>query len=421
MFKTIHQMRDTYGAAQNGSALILALLVLLVMSIVVMGMAADTDMDLKISHNLQLKNEAFNNAETGLALATEMLRESTVVNHINENNDESINLLSIKDHKIILSRPLIDFYELDGNITISRKGTNKKIASVYTVSHDYGNGRRWFELYSIGTKESSSAKMKATISEDISFNHENFARLSPLTLFNENPSLMLKGSIFVSGKNHPVPSSFDCTGAGCSPDSPYSNGDKLPLYSYHNIEEQDIVQQGNAEIEDFVYEDMKQGDSEDESSEAISDEKWNKIVNSLVGMSSTHYLHDDNMPDSLGTRDTPGITVIEGEHNLNALNGAGILILKDGARITGNFHFEGLVISIIDSEEDGQLLSGGNNTIYGSMLVLGGEADIEIEGEDDSVDYAGTPGVLHSEEGLNSAFAAHAKEASLHRLSWSSL
>ncbi|EFI36225.1 General secretion pathway protein K [Desulfonatronospira thiodismutans ASO3-1] len=76
MFTNIYQMEGSFGNAQKGSALIMALLILLVMSIVVMGMATDSDLDLKISRNLQLKNEAFNNAETGIALATEALRHT---------------------------------------------------------------------------------------------------------------------------------------------------------------------------------------------------------------------------------------------------------------------------------------------------------------------------------------------------------
>ena len=399
---------------ENGSALIMALLVLLVMSIVVVGMATDSDLDLKISRNLQLKEQAFNNAETGIALATEVIRESVVMNHINEEDHNNINSLSLEDHEITLSLDLIEFYEMDGYITVSCSDTDKKIASVYTISNEYGNGRRWFELYSIGKKELSSIKIKTIVSEDVSINPEHLIPVSPLSLFNENPKLTLKGSSFVSGKNHPVPSSFECTGAGCSPDIPYSDGDKPPLYSHHDIKEEDIVQQGNAEIEDFDYDDMDVGSSE------IDDKRWSSIVEDLVNMSSIYYGQDDS-PDFLGKRDSPEITVIEGKHNLNALNGAGILVLKDGARITGNFHFEGLVITIIDSEEDSQLFSGGNNTIYGSMLVLGGEANIEIEGEDGSVDFAGTPSVLHSEEGLNSALSAHAKESPLHKISWTSL
>lgn len=61
-------------ASEQGGALIMAMLVLMVMSIVIMGMATDADLDLKISRNLKLKNQAFNNAETGIALCTEALR-----------------------------------------------------------------------------------------------------------------------------------------------------------------------------------------------------------------------------------------------------------------------------------------------------------------------------------------------------------
>lgn len=76
-------------ASEQGVALIMAMLVLTVMSIVIMGMATDADLDLKISRNLKLKNQAFNNAETGIALAAEVVRQSAMLNWVAEDSDAS--------------------------------------------------------------------------------------------------------------------------------------------------------------------------------------------------------------------------------------------------------------------------------------------------------------------------------------------
>lgn len=61
---------------QQGAALVMALLSMLVVSIIVIGYSTDVDMDIMISRNLQLKNQAFNWAETGTDIAQELVAYS---------------------------------------------------------------------------------------------------------------------------------------------------------------------------------------------------------------------------------------------------------------------------------------------------------------------------------------------------------
>ena len=58
---------------QKGAALVMALVMALVLSVVAIGISTDSDLDIRISHNLQLKNRAFNWAETGVDLAEELV------------------------------------------------------------------------------------------------------------------------------------------------------------------------------------------------------------------------------------------------------------------------------------------------------------------------------------------------------------
>lgn len=58
---------------EQGMALVMALLILLVMSILIMGYSSDVETDIYISRNLQLKHQAFNWAETGLDVAQEIV------------------------------------------------------------------------------------------------------------------------------------------------------------------------------------------------------------------------------------------------------------------------------------------------------------------------------------------------------------
>lgn len=61
---------------QHGSVLVMSLIIMMVLSIVIIGFATDVDLDIKISRNLQLKNQAFNWAETGIDLTEELVAYS---------------------------------------------------------------------------------------------------------------------------------------------------------------------------------------------------------------------------------------------------------------------------------------------------------------------------------------------------------
>mgnify|MGYP006292894067 CR=1 FL=1 len=58
---------------QSGSALILVLLVLIVLSLLITTLSHDVGLDLAVSRNLRLKNDALNWAEGGLDAAHEMI------------------------------------------------------------------------------------------------------------------------------------------------------------------------------------------------------------------------------------------------------------------------------------------------------------------------------------------------------------
>ena len=107
---------------------------------------------------------------------------------------------------------------------------------------------------------------------------------------------------------------------------------------------------------------------------------WLELAN---GIMPSHVYVDG---DSLGTRASPVVTLLPS--NATTFNGtragAGILIVPGDAtlKINGTFDFEGLIIMLGDGQIDvGEELSAtGTAKIFGAIVCVGGELDINIQG-----------------------------------------
>lgn len=402
---------------QQGSVLVMALIVLAALSIMIISFSTDVDLDLQISRNLQLQNQAFNNAETGLALSLEALRHSMVCSYLDGAAQAAASQLKLEpDYELQINPDLGSLYEQGGSIQVLQQGSLAARVDIQPRNHAQAD-RKWFTLSAIGKQQGSESVINLQVEqEDTTLNLQ-----SPLSLFHQDPELVLKGNSFVSGKNHQVPDDFSqSTGFEANFAQGQEKGEKLPLYAEEHMEEQDIDTRGAPEkLEDFDYQSLL----DSIGSSAMDNQDWLKqaqyfesIANELLQGPEGEMVQDASQElDNLGTRKSPEITVVQ-DLDLSSVNGAGILILKDGARITGNVHYEGLVISSIESQEF-ELFSGGTNTIFGGLVVLQTDPDLEF---DQPVELAGTPSILYSQQGLRSAMAAYAKNAPLERISWRS-
>ncbi len=396
--------RTFHSRNQQGSALVLALLVMLVMSIVIMGMATDSDLDLKISRNLELKNQAFNNAETGVHITSGVLRHVIVNRYWEEEN--STGNITIGDYELKIQDgggDIENIYEQDETLELEHDG--KKIAEIKVNSRAYSNeDRRWFSLVSKGFNVDNAESQISVVMEelDVSMNLN-----SPLSLLNPDPKLTLKGNSYISNKNHNVPDDFYCNGADCTDVSDSVEGEsEFAVSSNQEITLEEIGQDDNGIDGDIGH-----------SSIEIEDDYWSDQVDHYESIAEANDRVYEEEPDSLGTREEPMVTVLEGV-DISSSNGAGILILKGGARITGNAHFEGLVICIVGEDEDSALFSGGTNTLFGGMVVLGDTSEVELEEEGDEVELAGNPSIKYSTQALTSAMGALDDNAPMRQMSW---
>ena len=387
--------------SQQGSVLIMALLILLVMSIVVMGMAADTDLDLKISRNLEIKNQAFNNAETGIELTTAVLRHVIVNRHWEKNDDP----LTLNFGGYVLEIPE-NIYVYGGIVTLKQNGV---ISEVTVSSESYSEkDARWFMLESKGFSCNSTKIVSIVIKEkDVSMGLN-----APLSLYNNNPSLTIKGNTWVSGKNHQLPENFDCNPVDCTNVLNVDRG--KAKYSIYGLEVEDLDAEGN------VYNQIDGGVDKIESGPMELDiERWMQKFDDFKSIAEKNDRVFATMPDTLGTRDAPEVTVLNGV-DINNERGSGILILKGGSRITGNAHFEGLVIYVV-REGDDSLFSGGANSLFGGMIIFGEASDVELEDESkDNIELARNPTIIYSTQALASAMGSLQNNFPIKRLSWRS-
>jgi len=393
---------------QSGSALIMALLVLLVMSIVVMGMATDSDLDVKISRNLQLKNEAFNNAETGIDVAVSALRHLVV----NKYSEAANNYKEVHYGSYVLTTPsgLDNIYHYGGNLTLKSDGED--VAHITVTSQEYNDeDRKWFNLFSTGFSMGNATETVSLVIKEIDTSMDIN---SPLSLLNDDPNLTLRGNTWVSHRNHEVPEDFYCQGSDCSNVSTFDDG--WSEYAVFSVENLDLQVSGQLDNQvDGGMDNIVEGPTEFDQEYWLNRADYFK---SIAEQNERIFVGED--PEDLGTRDNPMVTVLDGV-NINNANGAGVLILRNGARITGNAHFEGLVICLLGQDEDAALFSGGTNTVFGGMIVLGDASDVELEDESsEDVEFAGNPYVKYSRQALLSAMMAVNNNAPLEKLSWKS-
>ena len=150
---------DCADTNQHGSVLVMALLIMMIMSIVVMGMAADTDMDLKISRNLQLKNEAFNNAETGIAVATELLRDSAQASNEGE-SDSFGNIVNFSTYTVEIDSADDTFYDKGGGVKIKGSDLYSEVSVelFFPNSNKDSSDFRAFKIHATGYDGNENAK-----------------------------------------------------------------------------------------------------------------------------------------------------------------------------------------------------------------------------------------------------------------------
>ena len=328
-------MREINNRDQIGSALVVTVLVLVILSILGTAALTMTNSELLIARNVKLKSKAFYMAEAGIEKACSLIQD------VNGSLDNGSYVAKVngpyKIQNATNASSIWDIYEFTVNSTgyyadaredIHIKGHLKKLPL---------NSDASLAIYTQGANATAEATTQ--------------------------------GNPLLDGNDYGLPDSFECSGADCNMASPLLNGNSTNgLY----MDQGSVEIKGAAEITPGT----KVGNG------TYSNDYWKNMAEELTPLADN--VLNGSISDNLilGTREEPQVTVFEDSAKLSGtVNGAGILIVEGNAQCTGNFHFEGQVIILGNENEEIKLFSAGTPYIYGSIAVAGSpNAWVNIKG-----------------------------------------
>ena len=189
-----------------------------------------------------------------------------------------------------------------------------------------------------------------------------------LGIYGTNSSVDVKGKI-LDGHDYNVPTDFNCSGAACTVDDPTTNPAVAGVYSATN-----------ASITGTSNIDGHPPTTNGVGTNILSETYWLQLLNALEPSATTY-----NNDGIMGTRDAPMVIVLAGDVSIaGSVDGAGVLIIPGDAtlRVTGTFHYEGLIILMGNGaiDFDADVYVNGTVDIYGAMVCVGDNLDVTTKG-----------------------------------------
>ena len=105
---------------ENGVALIMAVVVLTVLSVMIMGVARDVDLDLGITANVRLQHDAFNWTQAGMDIAEEMI--GYAVDTRGDDDDDTPVSKTVGSSNYTVDNPGSTLFLSNGTVNLSRDG-----------------------------------------------------------------------------------------------------------------------------------------------------------------------------------------------------------------------------------------------------------------------------------------------------------
>ena len=342
---------------ENGMILVLVLSFLAILSLLGATAAIITSTDIKIGGNYLLSEQAFYNADAGVNYALSNIKNETFALPDKIGASETPKYSVPTDFSFSLSK--ISMVDKNTYSFISTGGASgKKEASIKVI----------FSKISIPVDVDSS-----------------------MGIYGSNPEIEIKGKAKIDGRKHNVPANFNCSGSGCN--GSLKGGNEIPGIYTTNAADLDGVKTSGKKQNVFGDPPVEVGGGN------YTGQFWQDLANSLIPMADITLNKGDKIAgkQTLGTRDNPKVTVIDGKVKLSGtVHGSGVLIVTDELEFNGNLHFEGLIIiknnDGADSEAELNIKKGGTTRLFGSIVVAG-NSDSEIE-------IGGNTQILYSSQAL---------------------
>lgn len=394
---------NVYLNKENGSALIMTMLVLVVLSMLGAAALNSTDSELGLARAKLNELVALSLAESGLEHGKQ---------YVQENMDE-------------LDSKLQEFENNPEDMEIVEKPIADEPDKVYTLTLEQdAEDSDIFYIVSKGEYKDKEVDLRLEIDRGLSLNLDG-----TFSIYTPDPSMDMKdNNMHISGLDYEVPFNFNCSGVGkgansCSRTVSDYDTNLPPLFSSDDLDNPANKDNQLEYNEDEIDDPVKTGDS----ALGNTNDSWLKFIDNVVKAVSDEntITGDPDIPGNgeLGTRANPEMFVIKKDDDdddppelTGTIDGAGILVVQDGAKITGNFHFEGLVLfDTREATEDPEVFSTGASTIFGGAVVAGDQSFEDIA-------YKGKSSIVYSKEALELAEnVGSGMDSALTILSWDRL
>lgn len=311
---------------ERGVVLVTALMVMALLTVMGISAMNTSDTELKITGNQRVASQAFYLAEAGIQHAVGVFK---------------------KDGLATLKTPNL----------LTDKALGSGIYSVTVLDQSSGSEER-FLLTSTGTGSGVTKTIEAVFSQAK-------VVIPPLDgafgIYGDKPVLNLpKKKEPIDGRDWDIPTKFNCSGAGCS-GTVTGGTQKSGLY----VSDPTFTDPGNGLVGDPAF----------KSGGGITADEWTNLAKALIPTANKN-----PTSDKLGTRDNPTVTYIDQSATFSgSADGAGILIIGSSGdlKVSGNFHYEGIVIVL-----DGGNLNTftGTGDLFGAVVMVGDNINSTFSG-----------------------------------------
>lgn len=336
---------------QNGSVLIVVMILLVVMTLLGMSSMNIATMETRMAKNYQDSVTALVEAENGLAEAANRLRTDP---------------MGARD-------------DLENDIDLTGTGSINIAATYDYIIQDLQVATETLKVARItSTGNMAATGANRTVHQWAKFLDSPISADAALTLY-DSGNVTLKGNPEIDGHDHGVPNNFNCNGNGCQDTPAIPADDVTGIYSENDLANLNLI--GVPTLDGNPAQQVGGGTNDAGY--------WEQYVIDAQGYTSAIN------GSSWGTRDNPVVHIITQDMGIMGnTDGAGILIVKDAAvAFGGNFHFEGRIIILSTTGAGASITMGGTSRIYGSMVVVGPNTTIDFGS-------AGTPELMYSSEAL---------------------
>lgn len=268
------------------------------------------------------------------------------------------------------------FFIAEAGVELAKAELRSDGASSFSATTNFGGGESRYRtttntlpnviIWSTGTYENVSRVLEVAVLVEAG-NYPPPNADGAVGIYGTNTFIDFNGvASLIDGRDYSLPAIFDCNGMNCAgtvttnPSTPgVFSTEFVTITPNTNLITGGVITNGTSQFSTNYWQDQ---------ADALIPQA------SIILAGGTYSSSTD-----LGTRDNPRITVVTGNTTLTSnLDGAGVLIVMSGIDLilSGNFHYEGIVLLMGDNEFNVQ----GTARVFGSLATTSQGINIQIKG-----------------------------------------